>query len=397
MSNQSPFLPADAAPLVIIGASARAAAASAVRAGFQPVALDSFADLDTQRMGPVQQISPYPEGLVPVLQDLPSSSVMYVGALENSLNVLSEVERHHALWGVDSQVISQVRNPQVLQDVQKLARAPVLDWRPFNDPPAPDGTWMLKPLASSGGRGIRIWNSETAAQLEADGQSGDQFFFQQRIQGVPYSGVFIAGALVGDVNFIGVTRQLIGEEALGAGENIWCGNIGPATLSVQIEHLVRRIGNILKWKVGLKGIFGVDFLVDQDQQPWVTEVNPRYPASTELLEWATGECLLWKHARCFDGGSEQPPEWRGEDEQDFYGKAVVYAPSDTTIPDFTPEWAAISDPWTYPQIADIPAPGSVVPQGAPLCTVFAMESSYDSCHSRLLERAADVRSAFGCD
>jgi len=49
--------------LAIVGASVRAAAFPALRAGFLPVCADRFADLDLRRRVPVVQVDDYPDGL----------------------------------------------------------------------------------------------------------------------------------------------------------------------------------------------------------------------------------------------------------------------------------------------------------------------------------------------
>ncbi|MCA9080092.1 MAG: ATP-grasp domain-containing protein [Planctomycetaceae bacterium] len=382
--------------LLIVGASARAAAASAVRAGFQPISLDAFADLDTRRLGPTRQVTDYPAGLQSAMGGFASAPAMYVGGIENSIGVIDQLTTQHQLWGNTREEVLNARNPLLLNEVLKLARAPSCEWRNSDDPPPANGEWMLRPLAGSGGQGILPWDEEAERAVSAIGGLDIPYGFQQRIQGAPYSAIFVAAPQAGDVQFVGVTRQLVGDGAFGAARFQWCGNIGPVSLEMVVEHLIRRIGNILKWKAGLRGIFGIDFLLDDRGQPWVTEVNPRYPASTELLEWATGECLLWDHARCFQVVGERP-EWQGGDQSPYFGKAIVYAPRDVTVPEFTPEWAEVFHPWQFPQVADIPAPGTVVPADAPLVSIFSMGASYALCYEKLVERAADVRAAFACD
>ena len=52
-------------PLILVGASVRAAAHSAVRAGFQPVAIDLFGDLDLPPGCPWTAMGKYPQGALP--------------------------------------------------------------------------------------------------------------------------------------------------------------------------------------------------------------------------------------------------------------------------------------------------------------------------------------------
>jgi len=35
---------------------------------------------------------------------------------------------------------------------------------------------------------------------------------------------------------------------------------------------------------GLKGLFGIDFVIDEGGRPFLVEINPRYSASMELIE-----------------------------------------------------------------------------------------------------------------
>src|SRR5206468_8888687 len=71
--------------VLILGASARAAAFSARRAGLAPWCADLFADADLRRLCPVRRIdvADYPAGLVTALADAPPGPVLYTGALEN--------------------------------------------------------------------------------------------------------------------------------------------------------------------------------------------------------------------------------------------------------------------------------------------------------------------------
>src|SRR5262249_25634739 len=59
------------------------------------------------------------------------------------------------------------------------------------------------------------------------------------------------------------------------------------------------IGRLLVKSLGLRGLFGVDFVLEGGR-PWVVEVNPRYTASVEILELAGHRSFLREHAAAFD-------------------------------------------------------------------------------------------------
>ena len=63
----------------------------------------------------------------------------------------------------------------------------------------------------------------------------------------------------------------------------YCGNIGPITLPVPVRNILQGIGDTLAVKAGLRGVFGIDFILE-GKTPVPVEVNPRYTASVEVLE-----------------------------------------------------------------------------------------------------------------
>jgi hypothetical protein len=69
--------------LLIVGASARAAAFSALRAGFEPVCLDLYADADLAAVARALRVASFPEEGIDVLARWPDVPAIYVGAMEN--------------------------------------------------------------------------------------------------------------------------------------------------------------------------------------------------------------------------------------------------------------------------------------------------------------------------
>src|SRR5262249_42652458 len=93
--------------VIIIGASVRAAAASAYRAGLRPWCADLFADRDLQRLGPMRRITRYPDEFREVLREAPPKvPLIYTGGLENYPRLLAGYKG--PLWGNDSFVLRQI-------------------------------------------------------------------------------------------------------------------------------------------------------------------------------------------------------------------------------------------------------------------------------------------------
>ncbi len=380
--------------VLILGASTRAAAFSALRAGFEPVCIDQFADADLRAVAnvrPVESLSLTARdesggSVLAALQEFADLPVIYAGGMENQPQLLELIERDRTIWGASRAAIEAVRNPLRLAAEMVELKQRMLPVAPADRPPPRDGTWVIKPLASAGGRGISVWD-ESAGNVPLAGPH----YFQQRVTGRVYSALFLAELEAGDVRFVGLTRQLVGCPELHAGPFAWCGNIGPVFLPVEAEFLVRRWGNILKWKFGLTGLFGVDFMVDDAGVPWLLEVNPRLTGSVEVLELACGLSLLADHVAAFDvEAATSALEFAAlpnVESDERFGRAILYAPHQlrSHIPLPNPvDWEAV------PAVADIPEFGSVIEAGQPVCSVYAWGVDEEDTLRNLFAAAAGI-------
>jgi predicted ATP-grasp superfamily ATP-dependent carboligase len=374
--------------LLIVGASARAAAFSALRGGFRPICFDQFADADLVANGSATQIANYLPDLVVAIDGLDSIPAIYVGAVENEPELIQALERRGPLLGVPQETVTLARDPFERTGIFQSARLSVPDVRRAEDPPPPDGNWLIKPFRGASGREIKVWDS-TAAPLD------EPYYFQQRIEGDSHSAVFVAPQGRGDVRFVGMTRQLIGLAALNAPPFAWCGSVGPETLDVATEHLVRRIGNFCSWRLGLCGLFGCDFVVTSDGTPYLVDVNPRYTGSTEIFDHTLETSLIAEHCRTFEVVSDQtrvanPPHVPA------MGKFILYADRDFQAPDpadwLLPSEQDFANVWCRtPTIADVPRAGTVIQRGQPVCSLFSVGPNRDACLSKLEPLVENVR------
>ncbi|MFO1092057.1 MAG: ATP-grasp domain-containing protein, partial [Planctomycetaceae bacterium] len=303
-------------------------------------------------------------------------------------SVLEFMEMGRPLAGNSREVLRRVRDPEQVVGVFREFNLPLLDVHGMHDVPPRDGNWLVKPLHSGGGRGIAIWNDETPVPDEP-------YYFQQRARGDSYSAVFVAPTDQRDVRFVGITRQIIGDARLGEGPFAWCGSVGPETLSVGTEQLVRRIGNVLSWKLGLAGLFGFDFIVDSDGLPRLTEVNPRYTGSIEVLEHTLGLVLVRDH--CAQFGLALPDTVAPSPGVKAMGKFILYSDRDLMAPDPT-DWL-LPDEWIHaemwrhvPRLADVPPAGTMLRAGQPICSLFVTGGSSSECLDGLPQRLASVLS-----
>jgi uncharacterized protein len=375
--------------LILIGASVRAAACSAVRAGLRPWAADLFADTDLQALCPTQAISPdqYPHAFVKVLAGAPPAPWMYTGALENHPGLIDRLARLRPVWGNGAEVVRRVRSPLAVATALRAAglACPAVHTSPAQVPAG--GRWLVKPLAGAGGRGISPFRG---------GATRRGVYFQEEIEGLPCSGLYVGDGT--RARFLGATRQLVGEPWLHAAPFHYCGSVGPLPLGGSALGTFQRLGNVLTAAFGLRGLFGVDCVL-REGAPWPVEVNPRYPASAEILEHATGVAALALHRRAFDPQAPEPPAPPPTAPAAVIGKAVLFAGRALRFPEDGP-WreapARPNGPDGLPAFADVPPAGQAIAPGRPVLTFFAAADSEESCLSRLRETAADLaRRLFG--
>ncbi len=360
--------------LIILGASTRAAAASAMRAGYRPWCADLFADRDLQAMCPVVRCpsGDYPAGFLRILQqaNLPTNvPVLLTGAMENHLAVVSAVAMDRPMLGSGVEAMSLVRQPEALATTPPTPG--LLPCRVWRRPTTTMrlGRWLLgerltmrmlvKPMRSAGGGGIRVWSGGERVE--------DDEYLQEYIPGRSIAAVFTADGW--SARLLGVTEQLIGLDAMGANGRRpfrYCGSIGPLPMDATQRAALSHLGVVLTQRFDLRGLFGVDAILDDKGRVHPVEVNPRYTASVEVLEQATGLVALAKQNPT---GSQSTGSTISE--QMIVGKAIVYARKDGVAPDLLGLASGDDDC----MIADVPGVGEPMRGGHALCTLLTKPRS----------------------
>ena len=394
--------------VLLAGVSTRAVAESAARAGFDVTAIDAFADVDqhpsVRALSLGQLFSP--DAAAQHARNMACDAVAYGSNFENHPDAIALLAEGRALWGNTPEVVRRVRDPKLVSDMlrrQGLA-APglsILD-RPVLDlsvgsgflnaealPKAVGGTleaepetdWVVKPFASGGGHRVRRWRPGEHVPRGC--------YLQEFVAGTPGSIVFVAAR--GRAVPIGLTRELIGEDAFGVSGYRYCGNI----LSVAGEDdnvlgAAQRLAAAVSEEFGVVGVNGIDFVV-RDGLPYAIEINPRWCASMELVERSYDLSVFGAHAAaCRDGvlpGFDLERARRGAD---AVGKAIVFARQDVMVADLR---TRLDESVGAGNLRDIPNPGTSIGAGHPVCTVFASGRDVVACHGELVRRAALVEAS----
>jgi predicted ATP-grasp superfamily ATP-dependent carboligase len=390
--------------ILILGASARAAAQSARRAGLMPICGDLFADSDLcECTYSATAVADFPDDLEAVARNAPPAPWMYIGGIENHPGLVERIAAIRPLWGNTADVLRRVRNPFLLTSALRSAGLCAPECKATApDPsallvstesyitlvrnvntageevdgrlPEMTGTWMHKGWHSSGGSQVRFWTSQTSTSND-----GQRWYFQEKINGLPCAAVYVAAG--GRATLLGVTEQLLAGEESGGNEYRYAGSIGPLRLSSSCRKAFESIGDVLAATFGLRGLFGIDAIMAGDRV-WPVECNPRYTASIEVLERALRfSAVDWQAQACCDGRRPPVPELTGGL---WYGKRIEYARENLVMTSETSaRLRSLNSRRCWPVVADIPCGGSRFAAGQPVLTFLAEGADREEVLKRL--------------
>ncbi|MFL5517085.1 MAG: ATP-grasp domain-containing protein [Gemmatimonadales bacterium] len=360
--------------------STRALATSAARAGHLVTAVDAFGDIDLRAVAEVlpSGIGPgrfNPAAAAESAGTVQASLVAYTANFENYPDAVAALAGGRRLLGNPPAVLRRVRNPIVLMRALRRRGFAIPETRASPPIAGPRGRrWLMKPRRSGGGHGTSLWRPGALVPRES--------YLQERIPGPAGSIVFLADGR--RAVLLGLSRQLVGDPAFGAHGFRYCGSLlGTAERPVferqdQLLAAAWVLAAAVTEEFGLVGLNGIDFIA-RGGMPYPIEVNPRYSASMELVERATGRSLFELH-RAACGGLLPAHEFVPGL---VTGKAIVFAQREVTVGEGL-RWTAGGD------LADVPHPGERIHRGHPICTVFATGTDARTCIERLRLRAARI-------
>ena len=305
--------------LILVGASVRAAAESARRAGLDVIAVDLFGDLQTRQAAEtwfsvtevVDQIA-RPSGSNSVIanqwmaelqQHLQANGLRDCPPHDSGQWMLGIISRwpgcerllvpsndHVGDWRTRFRVLqssdsSALKVIGATLEQQALAQAPPfvaeLAQRSGVDTPltrfsgpVPSG-WLVKQFSRTGGLGVHY----------ADNEMLDESRFCQ----APVAGKACGATFVSDgrhCELLGICRAL--HKRIGKRPFVYAGAVGPVKVSQACWQSVERIGRELVDMTGLSGPLNVDLILT-GSDVYLLECNPRYSGSMELIEAAWGQ------------------------------------------------------------------------------------------------------------
>lgn len=352
--------------------SGRALAQAARRAGRPARVIDLFGDADTRDAaervvvaeGDLERgldpgsVLAAAERLAPAGSS-PSAGVAYGAGLEDRPELIARLSQGRRLRGNGAPTVERAKDPAGLARLLAGLGIPHPEVR-LTPPAEPEG-WLAKQAGASGGAHV----------APAGGDVPEDAYWQRRVAGRTLSVTFLADGR--RVRVVGLCQQwTAGHPAL----PYLFGGVGqPAALGAAARATVDRMAAELTAELGLVGLNGIDLIVDRDERGvWLIEVNPRPGASLDVLD--RGE-LLTRHLAACDG--RLPDEGEPLRPASASAASVVYAPLTVRVGGSLPTWTA-----------DRPAPGTVIPSGAPICTVRAEASDLHAARRLAARRAREV-------
>jgi len=404
----------DPEPLILVGSSVRAAAQSAVRAGFSPWCVDQYGDRDlTEIAADVQTISDWPVGIEAAFRETPAADWLYTGALENDSELVGRLSDARRLLGCGPDVLKCIRDPRWLARTLAKASLPslpvILPTTDFESTMSDNSVtptahfseqWILKPQASAAG--LNICDFEPGSPTPPD---HGRYFLQKKATGRSISGVFLGAE--GAVRLLGMCEQLCRGPAAGAGSYVYAGSLGPLSnddIPQRAFHQAQQIGSAICNRLAaegrqLKGLFGIDFIFDKSSDDlWTLEVNPRYPASAELYERALGWPMIGWHVdacrRSVLPSANYLQQVGAGKSSRKHGKLIVYAKRDFAAPDIVPVVKRLSQNGgseSSVEAADIPQLGILIRKDEPVCTLLTAQEKVSTCHEVLLTASDELQ------
>ncbi len=337
--------------LLIVASSGRALAASAARRGLPVVVLDLYNDLDTRGLSLASRAVAGRSGrfdsrrllaaaaeLCPVQR---CAGLICGSGFEARTGLLKKLAEGRTLFGNRPDTVALVKDPArffALLDRLRIAH-PAVTLEPPRDP---DG-WLVKRAGAAGGSHVRHAGKRHRARAHR--------YFQRLSSGRVLSVLFAAD---------GARARVIGFNEQWTAGVPWCapycygGAVTCTDLPQGIATTIAQALDRLVAATGLVGVNGLDFILDGDRL-FVLEVNPRPTATIDLYDADVEAGVVALHLRACRGDLPAAPALSRT-----RAHAIVYAATALRVP------ASVSWPsWC----TDLPEAGSLIPVGAPVCSV----------------------------
>jgi predicted ATP-grasp superfamily ATP-dependent carboligase len=360
----------DRPAIIVVGYSARALASSAAHAGFAPLSIDVFGDVDMREasFASVKLEGGLSDGLAPdgilgAVEMLVNAhgpiGLVYGAGFEHQPEIIATIACKTRVFGNDAEILKRAKDPfalALLCEANGVRHPPIA-----SDPPDRPELWLTKRRGGAGGAHIASANPPRARP---------DFYFQRRVDGRSFSALFLASEKKAEI--IGLSMQWAAPTP--SSPFRYGGAAGPVALDPPQRQEIARAVSAMAAELNLVGLNSADFLVSADAV-WLIEINPRPGATLDVFE-SNEAPLFARHLAACEGRLTPVSPSLG-----FKAAETVYAPDDVVVRrrgDW-PDWAVDRSP-----------AGTRVPAGDPLCTTLGSGATVDSARACASERARTI-------
>jgi len=353
--------------VLVAGFATRHVAQSARRAGYAVYAVDHFCDQDlawcTEDRLTFGELDELPDTIAELAARHPVDALVVTSGAEAIGTTIP-------LCGTPPAKVERFLDKLEIQRFFEGLEVPVPPLAGSDRFPA-----MVKPRRGAGGwRNAVVKTAEDLRRWE-EAWPDVPYIAQHLVDGIPSSGSCVADGR--RARAVAVNRQILrgeGESAHG-----FAGSVTPFAhpLAAEMVAVAERIAAAS----GCVGSVGVDFMAGE--KPWAIEINPRFQATVDTVEMATGENVFALH---MDACRGVIPEARPQARQ-IAVRRILFAERDMRL---DADLSVLA-----PRIADIPWPGTEFEEGHAVVSVFGCGRTEAAAFESLEQNTAAVRRLIG--
>jgi predicted ATP-grasp superfamily ATP-dependent carboligase len=284
------------------------------------------------------------------------AGVVTGSGLETHADILEYINRNWSLYGNDAKTVRSCKDPALFFNLLDSLGIPHPEIVMGNSDI--EGEWLLKHSGGSGGDHISRYMKGDVMPCGS--------YLQKKIEGRSLSVVFLADGKTGQV--IGINE--IWPVAPDKNDYRYLGAVTLPEFGTPLAGELEEITHTLVETLELRGLCGMDLIIDEYDQCHILEINPRPTATFELHERTNS--LFKAHIQACKGRLE----FLTDPGKTYFAHKVIYATEDFIVPEFV--WPF----WT----TDRPASGKVIRKDNPVCMIQVHADDIPGIHLLLETR-----------
>jgi predicted ATP-grasp superfamily ATP-dependent carboligase len=342
--------------VLVAGFATRHVVRSAWNAGYHVAAIDHFCDQDlcwyTDQCRTFEELDDLPGLVEEFCRRHPVDLLVVTSGAEDMRSTLP-------VCGTPKERVREFLDKLAIQEFFEREHIPVPPIVPATTFPC-----MIKPRRGAGGWRNQVVGSPAGERAWTEMWPDVPYIRQELVDGIPCSVSCIANG--SEARAVAVNEQLLRETDERA--HGFAGAITPFDHPRTAELIA--IAEQAAGASGCIGSVGVDFMLGD--HIWAIEINPRFQATLDTVEMATGRNMFDLHVSACrgmlpPGGAGRPPA--------YAARRIVFADRDLTVRD---DLRRLS-----PYVADIPWRGSDIEEGGAVVSTFGWGKTRDDALAML--------------